>query len=191
MTQWEKMMAGEMYDAADPELAELRRRAKELCHQLNHTLDGGERQSLLQELLGRCGDDPWVEPDFHCDYGCNIRVGHRFYANHNCVFLDVCPIEIGDDCLFGPGAMVLTAAHPLDPAQRRAGLEFGKPVFIGDNVWVGAGAILNPRGHRRQQCGDRLRRGGYQRRPGGLHRRRGARQGDPAAVTPAEGLIQA
>ena len=144
MTQWEKMMAGEMYDAADPELAELRRRAKELCHQFNHTLDGGERQSLLQELLGRCGDDPWVEPDFHCDYGCNIRVGHRFYANHNCVFLDVCPIEIGDDCLFGPGAMVLTAAHPLDPAQRRAGLEFGKPVFIGDNVWVGAGAILNP-----------------------------------------------
>ena len=183
MTQWEKMMAGEMYDAADPELAELRR------HQLNHTLDGGERQSLLQELLGRCGDDPWVEPDFHCDYGCNIRVGHRFYANHNCVFLDVCPIEIGDDCLFGPGAMVLTTAHPLDPAQGGAGV-WQAGLYRGQRLGGGRGHP-QPRGHRRQQCGDRLRRGGYQRRPGGLHRRRGARQGDPAAVTPAEGLIQA
>ncbi len=174
MTQWEKMMAGEMYDAADPELAELRRRAKELCHQLNHTLDGGA-PIPPPGAFGPLWRRPWVEPDFHCDYGCNIRVGHRFYANHNCVFLDVCPIEIGDDCLFGPGAMVLTAAHPLDPAQRRGRGWFGRSRSLSGTtsgwgrghpqpgVTVGSNAVI---ACRRGGCKD----------DGGLHRRRGARQ---------------
>lgn len=82
--------------------------------------------------------------DFHCDYGYNIHVGENFYANFNCVMLDVCPIRIGDNCMLAPGVHIYTATHPINPVERNSGKEFGKAVTIGDNVWIGGGAIINP-----------------------------------------------
>ena len=131
-----------------------------------------------------------MEPDFHCDYGCNIRVGHRFYANHNCVFLDVCPIEIGDDCLFGPGAMVLTAAHPWTRLSAgRAGV-WQAGLYRGQRLG-GGGAILNPR----VTVGSNavIASGAVVTKDvlAGCIVAGVPAKGDPAAVTPAEGLIQA
>jgi maltose O-acetyltransferase len=134
------MLAGELYDALDPELVKARERARELLARYNATRD---RQALV-ELLGRLADDAIVEPPFHCDYGFNIAVGERFYANVNCVFLDCAPIEIGGHVLLGPGVQLYTATHPFDPAKRREGLEFAKPITIGDDAWLGGGAIVLP-----------------------------------------------
>ncbi|WP_248517473.1 sugar O-acetyltransferase [Salinarchaeum laminariae] len=145
-TEKEKMLAGERYDASDPELAADRRHASELTKQLNES-DPGEddrRRELLRELVGSAGDSPWVEPPFRCDYGYNIHLGDGFYANFDCVFLDVCRIEFGDDCLLGPGVHVYTATHPLGAEERTSGVEYGKPVTIGDQVWIGGQAVINP-----------------------------------------------
>ncbi len=86
----------------------------------------------------------YIEPAFRCDYGSNIFVGENFYANFDCVILDVCRVTIGDDCLLGPRVSIFTATHPVDPVLRRSGLEYGKPVRIGDNVWIGGNAVINP-----------------------------------------------
>jgi maltose O-acetyltransferase len=85
-----------------------------------------------------------VEPPFRCDYGTQIHVGDDCFANYGCVVLDVCRVAFGDDCLLGPGVHVYTATHPLDAESRRSGLEYGKPVTVGDEVWVGGRAVLNP-----------------------------------------------
>jgi len=145
-TEKKKMLAGERYDASDPELAAERERARELTKQLNDADPGaGDRKrELLQELLGSAGDAPWIEPPFHCDYGYNIHLGEEFYANFDCVFLDVREIEFGDRCLLGPGVHVYTATHPLDPEPRGDGLESGEPVSLGDDVWIVVQAVLNP-----------------------------------------------
>lgn len=140
MTARERMLAGELYDALDPELVEARGRARALLTRFNATRD---RQALV-ELLGRLPDGAVVEPPFHCDYGFNITVGERFYANVNCVFLDCAPIEIGAYVLLGPGVQLYTATHPVDPAERREGLESAKPITIGDDTWLGGGAIVLP-----------------------------------------------
>lgn len=142
----EKMLNEEPYDPYDPVLVEERRHARELTRRFNRTAksDGAAREALVTELLGSVGEDVCVEPPFRCDYGYNVRVGARFFANFDCVFLDVCPIEIGDNCLLGPGVHVYTATHPLDPTERAEGLEYGKPVSIGDDVWIGGRAVLNP-----------------------------------------------
>jgi len=145
-TEKEKMVRGELYDASDPELVADRERASDLTRQYNATAagDAAERRALLSELLGSLGEECTVEPPFRCDYGYNVHLGETFYANFDCVFLDVCRIEIGDDCLLGPGVHVYTATHPLDADERRAGLEYGKPVTVGDDVWIGGRAVLNP-----------------------------------------------
>jgi maltose O-acetyltransferase len=134
------MVAGELYDALDPELVEARERARLLLARYNAT---GDREALTA-LFGRLADDTVVEPPFHCDYGFNISVGPRFYANVNCVFLDCAPIEIGDHVLLGPGVHLYTATHPLDAAERRSGLELAKPIAVGDDAWLGGGAIVLP-----------------------------------------------
>ena len=98
----------------------------------------------MSQLLGSSGDHLYIEPNFRCDYGYNIHVGHNFFANFDCVFLDVCDIRIGDNCLVGPGVHIYTATHPLDIEQRLSGVEFGKAVRIGNNVWIGGRAVINP-----------------------------------------------
>jgi maltose O-acetyltransferase len=142
---WQKMIAGEPYDALDPELVRARERARDLCQDLNATRERDQdvRRRLLTELFASGGDSVWLQPPFWCDYGNNIYLGERVYFNFNCVVLDVCPVKIGDFVFFGPGVQIYAATHPIDPAERRTS-EFGKPVTIGSDVWVGGGAIICP-----------------------------------------------
>ncbi|MGB0257308.1 MAG: sugar O-acetyltransferase [Coraliomargarita sp.] len=142
----DKMLAGEYYNANVPELIAERHRAKELCQRYAQDVAsrGDQQQAILKELLGGLEGPAMIEPGFRCDYGSNIYLGKNFYANFDLIILDVCEVRIGDDCLCGPRVSILTAGHPVDPQERRSGLEFGKPISIGNNVWLGAGAIINP-----------------------------------------------
>lgn len=142
-TERETMLAGELYDPMDPELVRARERARDLCWTLNSTREAQqqERRSILIDLFASGGDTVWMQPPFHCDYGANIHLGTRVFFNFNCVVLDVCEVRIGDFTLFGPGVQILTPLHPADAALRRR-QEFGKPVEIGSDVWVGAGALI-------------------------------------------------
>jgi len=144
-TEREKMLAGELYDPMDPELAAARVRARDLCRALNATRESEleERRAILTQLLARGGETVWMQPPFFCDYGDHIELGERVFFNYNCVVLDVCRVRIGDFTLFGPGVQILTATHPLDAELRRT-RELGKPVDIGSDVWVGAGALILP-----------------------------------------------
>jgi maltose O-acetyltransferase len=137
------MLAGELYDPLDAELVAARERARDLCRALNDTRDAqqAERRRILLELIGSGGDTVWMQPPFFCDYGSNIHLGRRVFFNFNCVVLDVCEVHIGDYTLFGPGAQILTPLHPMDAKLRRE-REFGKPVHIGADVWVGGGALI-------------------------------------------------
>lgn len=138
-----KMLAGELYDPFDPELVARRTRARDLCQALNATSEGAtaERRSILRDLFEDGGDSVWMQPPFYCDYGENIRLGERVYFNFNCVVLDVCPVTIGDYTLFGPAVQIYAPLHPFNSAARRR-QEYGKPVDIGSDVWVGGGAML-------------------------------------------------
>ncbi|MBP2098683.1 chorismate mutase [Enterococcus rivorum] len=140
----QKMIAGELYFAGDPELATARVHAREQMALINNEKDTYIRRQLLQETFGSTGTGAYVEPTISFDYGFNIHVGKNFYANFNNIYLDVCPIKIGDNCMFGPNVQLYTATHPLHPVKRNSGLEYGKPITIGNNVWIGGGAILAP-----------------------------------------------
>ncbi len=142
----ERMVNGAAYDPDDPELVADRERARELTDQYNRTTpdDPDRRRRLLADLLGGLGDGCHVEPPFRCDYGYNIHVGENVYVNFDCVVLDACRVEIGRDCDVGPGVHIYTATHPLDSADRAAGVESAAPVTVGDNVWLGGQAVLNP-----------------------------------------------
>ena len=148
MTEQEKAAAGLLYDANyDPALLEQRRRCKELCHtfnQLSPTRRETEGARLLRTLLGSVGERPVVTAPFWCDYGCNITLGDDFYANHNCIMLDGAPITIGSHVFFGPNCCLSTAGHPLDAERRNQGLEYAKPITIGDDVWLGANVTVLP-----------------------------------------------
>jgi maltose O-acetyltransferase len=142
----EKMLAGELYDPTDPELVAGRLRARSLCQALaalSPSAPDAERADLLAQLFG-APTDARVTPPFFCDYGRHIALGRRVYFNVNCVVLDVAPVRIGDDVMFGPAVQVYTASHPMPAAERRRGLEFGKPITIEDDVWLGGGAIVCP-----------------------------------------------
>jgi maltose O-acetyltransferase len=147
-TERQKMLAGELYDPMDTELVEGRVRARDLCQTLNSSRDAEEekRRGILTELFGRGGDTVWMQPPFFCDYGSNIELGERVFFNFNCVVLDVCKVKIGDFTLFGPAVQILTPMHPWNALQRRKE-EFGKPIEIGSDVWVGGGAIILPGVH--------------------------------------------
>jgi maltose O-acetyltransferase len=144
-TEQEKMLAGELYDALDPDLVTRRNRARELCQELNASRDADEdlRRGLCKRIFAKGGDTVWMQPPFYCDYGSNIELGERVFFNFNCIVLDVCRVRIGNYTLFGPGVQILTPMHPLDAALRRK-QEYGKPVEIGADVWVGAGALILP-----------------------------------------------
>lgn len=142
----EKMRNGDLYDAHDPELVAERDHARALTRQYNRTSvdEHDERRELAEALLGSLGEECLIEPPFRCDYGYNIHVGENFFANYDCVMLDVCRIDIGQNCQIGPGVHIYTATHPLDASERSKGPEYGKPVTIGDNVWIGGRAVINP-----------------------------------------------
>lgn len=141
----QKMLAGELYDPLDPELERGRRHARDLCHDLNlsREQEPDVRRAILQQLFGRGGDSVWLQPPFFCDYGENILLGERVFFNFNCVVLDVCQVAIGDFAMFGPAVQIYTAMHPMNAELRRK-QEFGKPVEIGSDVWIGGGAIVCP-----------------------------------------------
>ncbi len=144
-TEREKMVAGALYDALDPELVASRERARDLCQELNATREAEQevRREILKRLFGKGGDTVWMQPPFYCDYGWNIELGERVFFNFNCVVLDVCRVRIGDYTLFGPGVQILTPLHPFEAALRRK-QEYGKPIEIGSDVWVGGGALILP-----------------------------------------------
>ena len=144
-TEREKMLAGELYDPMDPDLVAGRERARDLCQALNATreAEADGRRAILRDLFGAGGESVWMQPPFFCDYGANIELGERVFFNFNCVVLDVCRVRIGDYTLFGPGVQVLTPVHPMNAAERRRA-EYGKPIDIGADVWVGGGALILP-----------------------------------------------
>jgi maltose O-acetyltransferase len=142
----EKMLGGELYNPLDPQLFTERQHVRLLFKAFNDTSDDqrAERLRLLQEIIPMAGKGVWIEPPFYCDYGSNITIGDNVFFNFNCVILDIAPITIGSNVLFAPSVHIYAATHPLNAAQRRTGLEFGKPVTIGDDVWVGGGVIICP-----------------------------------------------
>ncbi|WP_348920947.1 chorismate mutase [Enterococcus rotai] len=140
----QKMIDGELYFAGDPELATARKFAREQMKLINREEDTQIRRQLVEETFGSTGTGSYIEPSISFDYGFNIHVGKNFYANFNSIFLDICPITIGDNCMFGPNAQLYAATHPLHPVKRNSGLEYGKPITIGDNVWLGGGVIIAP-----------------------------------------------
>ncbi|AYB39870.1 sugar O-acetyltransferase [Brevibacillus laterosporus] len=145
-TEKQKMVDGELYDASDVELYEERQQASRLTRLYNQSLETEKevRKGILSQLFGSKGEDCIIQPNFRCDYGYNIHLGEHFFANYDCIMLDVCEIRIGEHCMLGPGVHIYTAMHPLHPLERASGLEYGKPVVIGNHVWIGGGAIINP-----------------------------------------------
>ena len=142
----ERMVAGELYLADDPELAEEQARASKLLDRFNRMSvhDGAERRGVLLELLGHLGEGSEIRPPLRCDYGYRIRVGARTFINYGLVALDVAMISIGDDVQIGPNVQLLTPTHPVDADVRRAKWEAAEPISIGDNVWLGGGVIVLP-----------------------------------------------
>lgn len=146
LTEKQKMLAGELYYAGDPEIQADQRETQGWLARYNASLPLSldERRVILAERLGAVGAYVDLRPPFHCDYGFNIRLGEGVFLNFNCVILDVVEVVIGDRTAIGPGVQILTADHPRDPETRATGLEFGRPVRIGANVWIGAGALILP-----------------------------------------------
>lgn len=145
-TEQEKMLKGELYSAADPQLVAQRRQAHNLCQEYNSSCEEeqAQRQHLLSRLLGSLGTNVTIEPPFIVDYGTNIHLGSEVYLNVNCVILDCAQVEIGNGVLLGPGVHLYTATHPLDWQTRQLGLELAQPVGIGSDVWIGGGVIVCP-----------------------------------------------
>ncbi len=146
MSEREKMLRGELYDAEDPELAAARRRCRALLRRLNDSRDEEEglRRDVFRKLFGAHGAQLWIEPPFYCDYGTNITIGDRVYFNFNCVVLDPAEVRVGDDVLFGPAVQLYTATHPISWKNRRTRKESARPIEIGSDVWIGGGAIVQP-----------------------------------------------
>ena len=144
-TEYEKMLAGELYDSSEKRLMEMRIYARALLHTYNQTgYDKQQRGIILKQLLASNGSNVDIQTPFFCDYGCHIEVGDNFYANFNCVFLDCNYIKIGDNVMLGPNVQIYTAHHPVIAAERIKGPELASAVMIRDNVWIGGGAIVCP-----------------------------------------------
>lgn len=144
MTEREKMIQGAFYDPSDPELMDLRNAARAFTTEFNRIGNHDHaNQPLLHSFL-KNANKPYMEAPFYCDYGTNIFIGENFFANFECILLDCCPITIGDNCMFGPRVSLYTATHPLKAAERNSGLEYGKPITIGNNVWLCGNVVINP-----------------------------------------------
>jgi maltose O-acetyltransferase len=145
-TEKEKMLAGELYDALDEELSNDRTKARLLLRSLNNAGpdDTETTARLLNELFPNAGKDLWIQPPFFCDYGYNIEAGEKVFFNFNCVVLDVMKVKIGSRTLFGPNVQIYTATHPMNFKERATGLEYAKPISIGEDVWVGGSVVICP-----------------------------------------------
>jgi maltose O-acetyltransferase len=143
-TQRERMLAGDLYLADDPVLADESRRAQALTRSFNASGDDVDRRRILAELLRALGENTEVRPPLSCDYGYHLSIGARTFVNFGLVALDVAPITIGDDVQMGPYVQLLTPTHPLEPELRRAKWEAAEPITISDNVWLGGGVIVCP-----------------------------------------------
>ena len=146
MTEKQKMLAGELYNPADPEILGDQAVTRSWLVRYNAALSAlpTDRRALLAERFGSVGDGAVIRPPFHCDYGFNIHLGAHVFLNFDCVILDVVEVAIGAGTQIGPAVQIYAADHPRDVATRRAGLEFGLPVRIGEHVWIGGGAIILP-----------------------------------------------
>lgn len=146
MTEKEKMLAGQLYQAGDPELVAERLKARKLVKTLNDSDpdDTEIRISLIRKLVGKAGKNFWIEPPFYCDYGSNIEVGDDVFFNFNCVVLDVCKVTLGDRVFVAPNVQFYPATHPLNATSRGEMWEYGKPITIGNDVWIGGSAIICP-----------------------------------------------
>ena len=147
MTEKEKMLAGELYNATDAQLIKELNETKDVIHEYNQIMptDLEQRRQVLMSLLGLVGDDKvFINQPFYCDYGKHIRVGKRFFANFNFTVLDEALVTIGDDCFVGPNVAIYTACHSTDPVERNSRREWALPVTIGDNVWIGGNVTILP-----------------------------------------------
>lgn len=147
MSEKEKMLAGEIYDANyDKELIEDRYKAKNLCHEFNNLKpsDIEAREKIIKKLFGKTGQQILIEQNFWCDYGYNIFVGENFYMNHNCIILDAGRVEFGNNIFIAPNCAFYTAGHPIEPEIRNRGLEYAKPIKVGNNVWIGGNVTVLP-----------------------------------------------
>lgn len=146
MKEKDRMLAGKLYIAMDEELVNDMKKSRRLTRLYNTTTEEQQdyRKELLKELFESTKENYYIEPPFRCDYGCNISIGNNFYANYDCVILDVNKVVICDNVFFAPRVSVFTAGHPIDAEIRNMQLEYGKPVFIGNDVWVGGNTVINP-----------------------------------------------
>jgi maltose O-acetyltransferase len=146
MSKKERMLAGRLYLAFDEELGRDNKQARMLTRLFKSSTEEQQdyRKILLKQLFKSTGDNIYIEPPFRTDYGCNTSIGENFYANYDCIIIDVCPVTIGRNVFFAPRVCIYTAAHPIDAEVRNTLLEFGKPVSIGDDVWVGGNVVINP-----------------------------------------------
>jgi maltose O-acetyltransferase len=143
-TEKEKMLAGERYNCLDPDLEVIRQKTKKLRLRYNKTEDPAEQYTILQQLLGKVGQNSMIEPPFYCPYGMNIYLGDHVFINYMCVILDCNEVRIGNHVMIGPSVQIYTAAHDLRAEPRIRGIEVAKPITIEDNVWIGGGAIILP-----------------------------------------------
>lgn len=146
MNEKELMLKGELYTCNDPELKKLCNKKWEAIQAFNNARwdENEKRCEIIRNLFEKTGNHFYITPPFYCDYGCNISIGENFYANADCIILDVNKVKIGNNVLFAPRVCVYTAAHPIDADIRNEGLEFGLEVTIGDNVWIGGSTVINP-----------------------------------------------
>ncbi len=147
LSEKEKCLRGELYDANyDEELIQERQKCKELLYDYNNLRPSEieSRSEIIRELFGKTGRNFLIEQPFHCDYGYNIEIGENFYANFNCVILDGAKVKFGDNVFIAPNCGFYTAGHPLDVEQRNKGLEYARPIVIGNNVWIGAQVCILP-----------------------------------------------
>lgn len=147
MTEKDKMLAGELYDANyNEELINERINTKDLCYEYNNLKPSNleERKKLLKKILGKTKENIWVEPAFYCDYGYNIEVGENFYANHNLTILDANKVTFGDNVFIGPNCGFYTSGHPIDAEIRNRGIEYAKSISVGNDVWIGGNVVVLP-----------------------------------------------
>lgn len=145
-TEKEKMLQEDLYIASNQELREDSRKSRQLTRLFNQTTEEQTeyRDTLIKKMFKETGENIYIEPPFRCDYGTNTTIGNNFYANFDCIFLDVASITIGDNVMFGPRVNLLTPGHPIDAVVRNSGVEFGKEIHIGNNVWMGGNVTVNP-----------------------------------------------
>lgn len=146
MSETENMMSGAQYNPMARELTQARHRASDLCQEYNQTrsFETLERKRILKALLGAGGNSTRITPPFHCDYGAQIHLGKGVFFNLNCVVLDAAPVHVGAHTLIGPAVQIYTVLHPMEAVARRSHAEYAQAVTIGDDVWIGGGAIICP-----------------------------------------------